>query len=191
MDEFDHRYTIGRLAYELSLSDLNDHHSAAFWGAVLPVVARKTGHTTYLMARTAGESVCLQRAEGHAVVRVSPVEVGQRRPLGVGAGGIALLAEFDEDEIRHFVDSIGTALNSFKEITPERLFEDTMSAKARGYSVSSGRVFAEVIGVAVTIPAGSRSRLAVSVTVPARALTDVTVDEIADIIRNEISVMLV
>ena len=190
VDDLNHRFTIGRLAYELSLSDLNDHHSAAFWGAVLPIVARKTGHTTYLMARTGGESVCLQRADGHAVVRVSPVEIGQRRPLGVGGGGIALLAAFDEDEIRHFVDSIGTALNPFTEITPDRLFEDAMSAKKRGYAISKGRVFPEVLGIAVTIPGSRRPRLAISVTAPVGAVTEGGIEDVVEIMRQEIAVML-
>ena len=191
VDDLEHRYKIGRLAYELSLNDLSDHHSAASWSSLLAIVARKTGHTTYLIARTGGEAVCLQRHEGHRPIRVSPVEVGQRRPLGVGAGGIILLAQFDEDEIRHFVSSIGSALRPFPNITPERLLADVLEAKARTYALSIGRVFSEVSGVAVPLPGGSRSRLALSVTTPSGFLDETAAGEIADTMRREIAALLV
>src|SRR5581483_4037183 len=60
------RYSIGPLTYELSLCGLGDYHSTARYSELVSVVARRTGHTAYLLARSGGDAVCLQRAEGTA-----------------------------------------------------------------------------------------------------------------------------
>ncbi len=189
MDDNDGRYTIGPLASELSLVGLNDHHASSFWSGLPPRVARRTGHTSYLLARTGREAVCLQRAEGHALYRVSPVEVGQRRPLGVGAGAIALLASFGKEDIEAFTQSLTLALRPFKNLSPEMVLADVMEAKQKGYSLSVAHVFAGTVGIGIALPGDSPAKLAVSITSPAQYVEEVGVNKIVDMIRNEIEMM--
>jgi DNA-binding IclR family transcriptional regulator len=186
MSDRDSFYTIGPLASELSLGSLSGHHSTSFWSALLPRIAMRTGHTSYLMARTGREAVCLQRAEGHASFRAAPVEVGQRRPLGVGAGGIALLAQFDESEIEDFTKSLGNVLRTFKSLTPEIVLADTLDAKRQGYAVSRGRVFSDTAGIGIALDDDSPSRLAVSITCPASFINEEGPDKVAEMMRQEI-----
>ncbi|WP_368671456.1 helix-turn-helix domain-containing protein, partial [Corallococcus exiguus] len=84
------RYTVGELTAELGLAAAGRTMSILRWRPIVESVAMETGVTTYLMGRSGNESICLDKAEGSSVIRVIPVEVGQRRPLGVGAGSTAL-----------------------------------------------------------------------------------------------------
>jgi DNA-binding IclR family transcriptional regulator len=181
------RYSMGRLTYELSLSSLMHYHSTTKYNELVALVARRTGHTTYLMAQSGGDAVCLQKAEGTARMRVAPVDVGQRRPLGIGAGAIALLSAFDRVEIESYLRAIGPELRAFKNITAEMILQDTLAAKEMGYAFSEGRVFSEVTGVGVLLPQGSGARLAISIALPTASIQSSEISGIAWGIKEEIS----
>ena len=59
-------------------------------------LAEASGDTVFLGARDGLYTVCMSRATGDYPIRAITVEVGSRRPLGIGAGGLALLASREE-----------------------------------------------------------------------------------------------
>src|SRR5262245_56528350 len=77
-DETARRYVIGGLTFELGLAATNHQHEVMRWRSTVDALSRSTGATVYLMGRSGNECVCLYKAEGSSVVRVIPVEVGQR-----------------------------------------------------------------------------------------------------------------
>jgi DNA-binding IclR family transcriptional regulator len=183
----EHRYTIGRLAYELGLSVVRDFHVTTEWTHFVDTVARLTNHTAYLLARSGTDAVCIQKADGRGLLRVVPVDVGQRRPLGVGAGAIALLSTFGPAEIERIVQSITPSLHQFPNLTPERVISDALEAKKRGFSISRGRVFNEVVGLGFMLPTTAESHLAVSIAAPASAVSEERLEQLAKAIRAAIT----
>ncbi|MDA4183469.1 hypothetical protein NY815_07130, partial [Escherichia coli] len=61
------------------LSDLCD--------GALHRLADVTQDTLYLSERSGMEAVCTNRALGDFPIKAMPLDIGIRRPLGVGAGG--------------------------------------------------------------------------------------------------------
>jgi DNA-binding IclR family transcriptional regulator len=64
-------------------------------GLMRPVLSRASARfadSFYLSVRSGLEVVCIDRVTGDTPIRVVPYDIGARRPLGVGAAGIVLLA---------------------------------------------------------------------------------------------------
>ncbi len=54
--------------------------------------AAKTGDTVFFSLREGAEIVCVDRHEGPYPIRTLLLGPGQRRPLGIGAAGMAVFA---------------------------------------------------------------------------------------------------
>lgn len=99
-DKASRRYFLGAEISILSVSapkDLPDLRELA--RDDMRRLAEETGDTAYLMVRSGNDVVCIARELGHYPIKALTGEIGTRRPLGVGAGGIALLASLPADEI--------------------------------------------------------------------------------------------
>lgn len=147
------RYVIGSLTFELGLAATNRQHEVMRWRSAVDALSKSTGATVYLMGRSGNECVCLYKAEGSSVVRVIPVEVGQRRPLGVGAGATALLASTTDGDLDRVLSAIAPYLERYPAITVERIRHNVEAARKAGLAESRGLVVDGVYGLGITIPA--------------------------------------
>lgn len=157
------RYSIGELAAELGLAVTARRDAILIWRSVLESIAKNTGVTTYLMARSGSDCVCLDKAEGNTVVRVIPVEVGQRRPLGVGAGATALLSSLQDKECQAIISALEPHLHRFSRLSGDELREAVDMARSTGFAESWGNVVESVYGLGVVIPSNEDSTLALSI----------------------------
>ncbi len=103
---------------------------------VEPALARLcelTQDTVYLTARTGDEAVCAYRREGAFPVKVLTLDVGDRRPLGVGTGSLALLAFLPDGEVARIMkeQAAARAPYNFDDATLRRLIAD---ARRNGYA---------------------------------------------------------
>lgn len=147
------RYVIGGLTFELGLAAINRQHEVMRWRSAVDAISKQTGATTYLMGRSGNECVCLDKAEGSSIVRVIPVEVGQRRPLGVGAGATALLAATTDGDLDRVLTAIAPYLERYPAITVERIRQNVEAARKSGLAESRGLVVDGVYGLGIAIPA--------------------------------------
>lgn len=92
------RYALGPLAFELGLAAAQQFDIRSACRPALEAVAHELGDTSYLVVRSGLEAVCIDRQEGPSPIRVFTLEIGSRRPLGLGAAGLAILAALQEDE---------------------------------------------------------------------------------------------
>ena len=138
-DSATRRYEVGMLCYELGLAVTDEALQLAPWAAAADRVAQRSNVTTYLMRRSGMEAVCVHKAEGRTVIRVIPVEVGQRRYLGVGAGATALLAGLPDAAVERILGSIAPELDAFENLTPDLVREAVAAARASGFAESRGR----------------------------------------------------
>jgi DNA-binding IclR family transcriptional regulator len=67
-------------------------------------LAEGLGDTVYLSVRSGFDGICIERTEGSYPIRTCTVEVGVRRPLGVGAGNLALLAATGDIEANTIIE---------------------------------------------------------------------------------------
>jgi DNA-binding IclR family transcriptional regulator len=167
------RYVIGSLTFELGLAATNRQHEVMTWRSAVDSLAKDTGATVYLMGRSGHECVCLYKAEGSSVVRVIPVEVGQRRPLGVGAGATALLAATTDGDLERVLGVIAPYLDRWPAITVERIRRNVEAARKTGLAESRSLVVDGVFGLGLAIPAAhGPPTLALSLAAHQSAATD-------------------
>ena len=150
------RYRIGELIHELSLAPSASGLEIAHWRAVLVAIARRTGATAYLMRRSGVEAVCVAKADSRALVRFVPVEVGQRRLLGVGAGATALLASLDDAQCERVIAAVAPALKSFPRLSAATLRIAVQHARRSGFAISQGTVVADGFGLGLAVPRAKR-----------------------------------
>jgi DNA-binding IclR family transcriptional regulator len=170
------RYTIGDLTSELGLAAQNRKSTILEWHTTVQQVALDTGATTYLMGRSGNECVCLDKAEGPSVVRVIPVEVGQRRPLGVGAGSTAILASLPDDEREATMLAVAPHLSSYSRLTPEMVRAAVGRTRESGFAESRSHVAEGVYGLGIAIPGRwGAARLALSLAAHESHATDANI----------------
>ncbi len=138
------RYALGSLAFELGLSAAQQFDIRGLCRPILQRLAVDAGDTAYLVLRSANEAVCVDLQEGPSPIRVITLQVGSRRPLGVGAGGMALLAALPELERECVLDSIHAQLDSDWGMSRDFLTSSIKETHRKGYTLIRNRVNAGV-----------------------------------------------
>jgi DNA-binding IclR family transcriptional regulator len=114
-------------------------------------LAESSGDTVFLMARDRMETVCLARESGSYPIRAITIEVGTRRPLGAGAGGLAILAALDSRESARLVEALAPRLHAFPNTSTAQVLKAVEAARRTGYAFSDEQVVTGVRGVSVCI----------------------------------------
>lgn len=114
-------------------------------------LAELSGDTVFVGARDGLYTVCLSRATGHYPIRALTVEVGSRRPLGIGAGGLALLASMPDEEALRIIEVLKPRYAAYPLVSLEQIIASQRLARRQGYAVSDGRVAQGVRGVALAL----------------------------------------
>lgn len=185
------RYVVGRLTYELGLAVTTDALDVARWRVAVERVAQRTGVTSYLMSRSGIEATCILKTDGSSVIRVIPVDVGQRRLLGVGAGSTALLAALDPETSDRIIETIEPSLRAYPNLKVEVIRRIVEEARRTGFAVSQSNVVKDVIGIGMAIPKpGGVPTLALSIAALAPQTGEETIEGWKQIIRQEIEAVL-
>jgi DNA-binding IclR family transcriptional regulator len=114
-----------------------------------------------------------------------PIELGQRLPLGIGAGSLAILATMEDEEIGQVLASNGSRLQLFPRggAQPDAILERIRIARSDGYVVSSGTVASGLVGVGVPVlPRKGLLQLAISVSAVADVMDPGEARNIASVI---------
>ncbi len=114
-------------------------------------LAEESGDTVFLMARDGLFTVCLGRATGDYPIRTITVEVGSRRPLGIGAGGLAILGALPDQEADRIITALLPKLSAYPLASAEQIRKSHKMARRNGFALSDEKVAAGVRGVAVAI----------------------------------------
>lgn len=138
---------------------------------IMTQLANETGETIILCGLRDDNGVCLEKVEGHHVLRVSH-QRGASVPLYAGTAGKVLLAYLDESERDEIINRI--ELTKFSETTitdPRKLQEELRRIRAQGYAESDGEVIRETYGIGAPILSQSGKVLAaLSISAPTHRL---------------------
>jgi DNA-binding IclR family transcriptional regulator len=183
-------YFIGPLAYELGLAGkgLADD-LAARWRKRLERISAQTALTAYLVARSDTDIVCLDTVQAETAIRAVPLAIGQRLPLGVGAGSLAILSSLADDEIEAIIAANHPMLRMYGRglLTPAELHRRIARTRAKGYAYSSQSVAQGVVGVGVVIPGPDQiTQLAISVSMVGTQIKEPEQERLIDAMRQEL-----
>jgi DNA-binding IclR family transcriptional regulator len=182
-----HRYLLGHLVFELGLAAAPQFNLRQIAEPSLRRVAEKTGDTAFLIARSGFDTVCLDRQEGAFPIKALTLDVGTRRPLGVGAGGMALLLSLGDEEIERIVAANGTRLKDYGRLNVPIVTGMVARGKQLGYALNDRQETPGVISVGV--PVSNRygpPYAAISVGAISSRMSGERQKEIAAIVKSEV-----
>ncbi|MDB5820694.1 MAG: IclR family regulatory protein [Rhizobacter sp.] len=185
-DGHSRKYFLGPLVYELGLLARPRYRLSELCDNAMQALADSTKETVYLSERSGLEAVCTARTLGDYPIKALPLDVGIRRPLGVGAGGLAILGAMDADEARDIVATNGHRYEAYGGLTAADLLVAIDETRERGYSFldSVATPGTAAVGMALTAesPVAAISVAAITGRLPAERH-----DEIALMLRRQIA----
>lgn len=147
------KYFLGPLLYELGLLARPRWQLAERCELALAALAESTKDTIYLSERRGLEAVCSARALGDFPIKALTLDVGIRRPLGVGAGGLAILCALPEAEADEIIEANALRYSKMSSMDPGRVRAAMRDGRERGFAFLDGPVFPGVAAVGVAFPA--------------------------------------
>lgn len=130
------RYLLGPLVFELGLAAAPQFSLADICRPSLQRIADRTGDTVFLTVRSGNDSVCIDRREGSFPIKTFTLEVGARRPLGAGAGGLALLMRLPEQAVDEIVVANAARFGGYNNLTVPLLLTALRRSRDLGYALN-------------------------------------------------------
>jgi DNA-binding IclR family transcriptional regulator len=149
-DEAAKRYSLGYGLFALGKA-ARRFHIVELARPALARLAAATGDTVYLSVRDGDQAICVDRCTGRFPIRTLTLDVGDRRPLGVGAGSLALLAFQPETEIARVLRDDHAARARFAGFDDENLRRMICATRDTGHAFNDGRIVSAMAAVGVPV----------------------------------------
>lgn len=145
-------YTPGIDMYQLGRAAARHFSLIDIARPALQRLADATEDTVYLSVIDGHEAVCADRIIGAYPIKTLTLAPGNRRPLGVGAGALALLAALRDKEMLAVVHDESRRRPDYAHFTASVLHRLVNDTRRKGYSYNHERVFKGMSAVGVAIP---------------------------------------
>ncbi len=184
------RYFLGPLVFELGLAAAPQFNLVDICRPSLQRIAEKTGDTVFLTVRSGYDSVCLDRREGSFPIKTLTLDVGTRRPLGAGAGGLALFMLLPDEAVEEIVSANAVRFGAYNRLTVPALMKMLAHSRALGYALNDIHITpgASSLGMPIVNRWG-HPFAAISVGAIQSRMTEARQQEIARIIQVEVRLL--
>lgn len=123
-------YHIGMEAQHFSICER--YHS------VIEKIAEKTEDTVFLLIRSGNDVLCLDLVAGKFPIRTMTIEIGARRPLGIGVGSLALIAFLSKEEFETVLSDNQDRYPDYNGLTKKDIAALAKKSQKDGFIVSKG-----------------------------------------------------
>ncbi|TWH18354.1 IclR family transcriptional regulator [Prauserella rugosa] len=149
-------------------------------------LADASSDTSFLTMRHGSYGVCTHRQEGPGPIRNYALAVGDRHPLGVGAGSLAILSALPDDDVEAVLASTSTTRQRYPRFDDASLWELVHRSRQAGYALNDGRVVPGSWALGVAVPdAAGRPVAALSIASIAERFDRHRQDELAALLHQE------
>ena len=180
------RYTLGPEAWILGVAAARQFDIKALGRPALERISAQTDDVAFLQIRSGTEALCIDRVDGSFSIRPMSLQIGGRRPLGVGAGSLALLAALEDPEIERIISANEHALHDYPRFTPGHLRFKIDETRRQGFSFIGGDVVPEMCAVGVPIRDHAGAPIAaLSCAAIGSRMQDERRAQLADLIKRE------
>ena len=158
-DEETGRYFIGIRLLSWASAARNRFGIAKLAEPALTRLARETQDTIYLVGKVGDHAVCLDSREGTFPIKVLTLNVGDQRPLGIGAGSMAILAAMSDPEVERVLAQQRQERSRYA-FSDAKLREMIAFTRRQGYAYNDTHIYedmAEMTGMAAVAVALRRS----------------------------------
>lgn len=154
MVERDHRTRrlfLGHVIHDLGLVARARLRMPELCREAMRELARITEDTIYLSEPSGSEAVCTAREDGAWPVKALPLHVGVRRPMGVGAGGLAILAALPPSRSAAILRRNAARYPAYGGIDLSLLQRGIEQARAQGWAHMANRATAGMAAIGVPL----------------------------------------
>ena len=155
------RYRLGVDAMQLGFAALRRAPLIDTLRPFAQKLARLSGDTVFLVVRQGDYALCLLREAGSFPVKVFTIDEGERRLLGIGAGGLALMAVLSDSEIET-VYARHEGLYTQAGVSLPALMKAVRNTRKTGYSEIVDSITTGVSGVGVAFAVSALTSVAFS-----------------------------
>lgn len=178
------RYRLGIKAMQLGMSVMERPPLVGRFRIAMKSIARITGDTVFLIVQQGDHGLCLHREMGDFPIKALVIDVGERRLMGLGTGGLALMSQLDASEVAAIY---GRNAKRYRDAGLElaELQADIRTVRQRGYAVVMDRITVGVAGVGRGVQLEEGTRAAISIATVTSRMSPARVTELAELIRVE------
>jgi len=153
-------------------------------------LAEETEDTLYASVREGIAAVCVAREIGTFPIRTLSLEVGHRRPLGVGSGSLALIAFLPDHEVSELIERNASWLARYAGHSRKDMLSKVADTRQRGFSFVEGKIVPgmNAIGVPVFGP-DRRPIAALSLAAIADRVSGSRINQLARSLSREAAVL--
>jgi DNA-binding IclR family transcriptional regulator len=149
----------------------------------LSALANELGDTVFLTIRAGCDSVAIDRKTGSYPIKVLSIDVGVRRPLGVGIAGVMLLASLPPTEADH-ICALNAARLPVDGPSLETIVARAMAARRDGYAYAEVGVMKGTRALAVPVfDAQGHTVAAMAVAAMAERLAEPQLPRLVEVMR--------
>jgi DNA-binding IclR family transcriptional regulator len=146
------RYQLGPESFAVGLAAEPNYALQRIAAPSLRALALETGDWVFFSVRHGLEAICLSRESGDVPYPQASLRVGDRHPLGLGAGGLAILAAMPNDEAEKVLAiNTPTIAQIYPAMTPDRVRGLLEETRAQGYSFMPGILAPGYWGIGVPV----------------------------------------
>lgn len=144
-------YSLGDEVFVLSasLKDRDDLRLRA--RPALLRLAALSEDSAMLSVRSGTETVCVDREVGTFPLRAAFLEVGSRRPFGIGAGSMAMLAWLSDEEIEAILPLVEKRLAAYPKVSMTWIRNEIPRCRERGYTLFLNMLVDRMGGIGVPV----------------------------------------
>lgn len=180
------RYHLGPLLFELFTTAFPHFNAREICDPSMTALAERMGDTIYLSVRNGLDTVCADRREGSFPIRTCTVEIGQRRPLGVGAGSLALLSALPDNESSMIIEHCAPRYVTYG-LSAEIIMQRVREARDKGHVYQPAVASSDIMAVALPITGRTGHPYgALSITATASRMTPERVKQALEAMQEEI-----
>lgn len=152
-DPASRRYFLGHGIFELGLTAAPQFKLRDLCRTSLERLAKQTHGVAFLTIRNEFDAISIDCVTGghHRVNIPKTLEIGVHRPLGVGAGSLALLMALPDSEIETIITANSKRLTAFGRLNVPTLRQIVKNAQEVGYAVHDNRLMPGICGVGLLI----------------------------------------
>ncbi len=157
----DRLYHLGVDAMQIGFSAMHRVPIADTLRPLAKRLCRLSGDTVFLVVQQGDYALCLLREHGDFPVRIFTIDVGEKRLLGLGAGGLALMAGFDDAAIASIFERHADTYRA-SGLTLEALLPRIQQTRAKGFSETVDSITPGISGVGYAFQISEITRVAIS-----------------------------
>jgi DNA-binding IclR family transcriptional regulator len=145
------RYALGPVIYELGLAASPGFGLREICAPFVEKIARQTGDTAFLTLRSGLDGMCMDRQLGSFPIKTLTIDVGARRPLGVGLGSIAILGALPAEEREAVMRANSARYRAIGTHTADRVRMLARRVEEEGFGYTASDFIDGVGGFAVVV----------------------------------------